>query len=64
MCPVGTYQISWFFCHENARMSRVFLAAWELAGEKHIACVFIAISFVANYAFLSPIWTMHPACGR
>jgi hypothetical protein len=51
MCPVGTYQIKWFFCHENVRMSRVFLAAWELAGEKHIACVFIAISFVANYAF-------------
>jgi len=26
----------------------VFLATWELAGEKHIACVFIAISFVTN----------------
>ena len=47
---MGTYQIKWFLCHENARMSRVFLAAWELAREKHIASVFIAISFVANYA--------------
>jgi hypothetical protein len=48
---IGTYQIEWFFCHENARISRVFLAGWDLAGEKHTACVFIAISFVTNYAF-------------
>jgi hypothetical protein len=48
---VGAYQITRLVCHEIARISRVFLATWELAGEKHIACVFIAISFVTNYAF-------------
>jgi hypothetical protein len=75
---VGICQIKWLVRHEIGRTIRVFLATWELAGEKHTACAIQHLAYNCDtrarrrtyrnslchqLCVLGPIWSIYPACG-